>query len=307
MNDYLSLTLGVLLAGLGGELFLAGLLGLATWARVPARLVATTIAAFATSSPELTIALSAALAAQPEISLGDSLGSNVVNVGLVLASAVLIARIPAPRAAVRRDFVAAISAPPLIGALSLDGVLSRLDGLLLLCAFLAWLQAVIREALHERRRSSAQPLPRRPLRAALSGFAGCAVLVLAGRLVVQAGHGIALRLDADLFVVGATLVALGTSMPELALGVIAQLRRTGEVGLGAILGSNVFNAFFIVGVAASICPIRVAWHEVALALAFGIATLAAVFPGPAQVIGRRRGLVLLALFVAYGASILSLS
>jgi cation:H+ antiporter len=304
MNEYASLALGVACAGIGGELFLAGLLGLSGRARVSAGIVAATVAAFATSSPELAIAVGSALAGTPEISLGDALGSNVVNVALILGLAALIAAIHAPRETSRRDLFTALLVPLLLGALAIDGLLSRLDGGVLLIAFVAWLAAVVGEARRQRR-GATPARDRMPLRRAAGlGLAGLCLLLLAGRLVVSGAQRIAEDSDIHLFVIGATLVALGTSVPELAIAVISQLRRRHEVGLATVLGSNIFNASFIVGVAALICPIRVAWSEASLPLLFGVATLAVSIPGRRGRIGRERGLLLLALYALYVALLL---
>jgi len=304
MSDFLVLALGVVCAGVGGELFLAGLVRLARWARISAGIAATTVAAFATSSPELTVAITSALAGTPEISLGDALGSNVVNVALVLGLAALIAPIPASRESSGRDLLAAALAPLLIGLLAFDGLLSRLDGLLLLVAFAAWLTATLVEARRQRRASRGSEAAPHGWRFALLGLAGLALLAIAGWLVVSGARGIAEESGAHLFVIGATLVALGTSVPELAVAVVSQLRRRHEVGLGTVLGSNIFNGGFIVGVAATICPIRVLWSEVSWALLFGAVTVAVTVPGRRASIGRARGLLLAGLYALFVAEAL---
>src|SRR3989338_484424 len=111
MNNYLGLTVGVLCAGIGGELFVRGVVWIARWARVSAGIVGATVAAFATSSPELSIAITAAMAGEPQISLGNALGGNVVNIALVLAIALLISGIQCPRDSVKRDIPVALIVP----------------------------------------------------------------------------------------------------------------------------------------------------------------------------------------------------
>ena len=150
MNNYLALAVGILCAGIGGELFVRGVVGIARWARVSAGIIGATVAAFATSSPELSVAITAAMAGKPQISLGDALGSNVVKVALVLAITLLISGIQCPRDSIKRDFPIALITPVVIGVLAFDGVLSRLDGLLLLGMFIAWAVAVTVEARKQR-------------------------------------------------------------------------------------------------------------------------------------------------------------
>ena len=304
MNDYLALFLGVACAGIGGELFVRGAVGIAHWARVSPGIIGATIAAFATSSPELSVSVNAAMAGQPQIALGDALGSNIVNVALILALALVISGIQSPRGSVKRDFPVALLIPIITGVLFLDGELSRWDGLLMLGMFLAWLVAAITEARKQRRSAEGVLGNHRRWLVVLSCVAGLVFLVAAGNLIVAGARGIATSLGMDEFIIGATIVAVGTSVPELATTVIAKLRGHDEVGLGTILGSNIFNGIFIVAVAAMIHPITVAWREVAMTLAFGLAALVLAYPTRKGFIDRRRGVLLLVLYAVYLTTIL---
>jgi cation:H+ antiporter len=172
MIDYLALLIGLACAGGGGELFVKGTVGLASAMRISPGIIAATIAAFATSSPELTVAVSSALTGAPEISLGDALGSNVVNVALILGMALLIAPIPVPRSGIRRDFPVALLVPVVVAVLLFDGRLSRLDGLLLLAGFFAWLVAVTYEAYSQRSAAPEMLGARPPSRAVLEELLG---------------------------------------------------------------------------------------------------------------------------------------
>lgn len=304
MNDYLTLLAGVGCAGIGGELFVRGTVSLARWARISPGIIGATVAAFATSSPELSVSLSAALAGKPQIALGDALGSNVVNVGLILALALVISGIQCPRSSVKRDFPVALVVPVLTGVLFLDGVLSRLDGFLMLGLFLAWLTATVFEA-HRQRNAAAEVFgEQRKWLVVLFSLAGLAFLGAAGSLIVAGARGIAIAFGLQEFVIGATIVAVGTSVPELATTVIAKLRGHDEVGLGTILGSNIFNGLLIVAVAAIIHPISVSWREIAVALVFGLLVLAFTYPARQGFIARRRGVLLLVLYGVYLAAIL---
>lgn len=299
MNDYTTLILGVMCAGIGGELFVRGAVGLARWVRVTPGIVGATVAAFATSSPELSVSINAALAGKPQIALGDALGSNIVNIALILGLALLISGIQSPRNSVKRDFPVALLIPIITGVLFLDGELSRFDGLLMLSMFLAWLVAAIVEA--RKQRSAAEEVlgEYRRWLVVLSCVIGLAFLIAAGNLIVAGARGIALAFGIDEFVIGATIVAVGTSVPELATTVIAKLRGHDEVGLGTILGSNIFNGIFIVAIAAIIHPITVAWREIAITLVFGFVALVFTYPTRTGFIERRRGVLLLVLYAAY--------
>ena len=299
MNDYAALLVGILCAGAGGELFVRGTVGIASALRISPGIIAATVAAFATSSPELTVSITASLAGTPQIALGDALGSNVVNVALILALAILIKPLIARRPTIRRDFPVALAVPVVIGVLLIDGSLSRLDGMLLIVLFTGWLIAVLIEARRERSAAAEILGEGRPLFAIAAGVAGLALLILAGKLIVAGATGIATAYGLDAFLIGATIVALGTSVPELATAVISGLRGHEEVGLGTILGSNIFNGLLIVGTAASIAPIAVDLRTVAPALILGATALALAYPPSSGVIARWRGGILLGVYAVY--------
>lgn len=299
MSPYLTLALGVLSAGLGGELFVRGTVSLATWARIAPGIVGATVAAFATSSPELSVSITSALAGTPQIALGDALGSNVVNIALILALALLISGIQSSRDSIRRDFPVAFLVPVLTAALAADGELSRLDGSLMLSVFLAWMIATVIEA--RRQRSAAEEVlgAHHLAPALLSAAIGLGLLVGAGLLIVDGARAIAISFGLSEFIIGATVVAVGTSVPELATALISKLRGHDEVGLGTVLGSNIFNGLFIVAVAALIHPIAFEASSVRVALAFGLVAVMLTLPGKSGYIGRGRGMLLVLLYVAY--------
>ena len=299
MNDYLALAFGVVCAGVGGELFVRGVVGIALWARISAGIVGATVAAFATSSPELSVAISSALAKKPEISLGDALGSNVMNVALILAIPIIMKGIKSSPNSVQRDYPFALFAPILTVILALDGELSRLDGVLLLAAFIFWLVIVMLEVRRQRSATEKVLGEKRGWLAILLSVAGFLCLIAAGQFIVTGAKGIALSFGIDEFVIGATIVAIGTSIPELATSIISIARGHDEVGVGTILGSNIFNGLFIISVAAIIYPIKIHLGEVLPVLAFGLVTVILIWPPGHGYIGRARGLLLLALYAAY--------
>lgn len=304
MNDYVLLLLGVSCAGAGGELFVRGTVGLGQAARITPGVIAATIAAFATSSPEMTVSITGALEGKPALGLGDALGSNVVNIALILGLSLFWGAFQPPADSLRRDFPVALAAPVLTAALLFDGRLSRWDGLVLLALFAAWLVAVLREV--RRQRSAAPEVlgEPKPGRALAESAAGLALLIAAGKLIVSGASGVAQSYGVDAFVIGATIVAIGTSVPELATTIIARVKGHDEVGLGTVLGSNIFNGVFIVGIVACISPIPVSLPLVAPALILGAVAVALTFPGRSRTLDWRRGLILLAIYAVYVAALL---
>lgn len=307
MHDYFILFAGIVCAGIGGELFVRGSVGIAHWSRVSPGIIGATVAAFATSSPELSVAISSALAHKPQLSMGDALGSNIVNVALILALALLISAIQCPRSSIKRDFPMALFAPAITVALVIDGEISRLDGFLMLCIFIAWLTTTIFEA--RRQRSATDQVLGEPKgwRSILDSIVGLILLFGAGQLIVTGAIGIAMAYGIKEFVIGATIVAIGTSIPELATVVISKIRGHDEVGIGTILGSNIFNGLFIISVAALIYPIAVDIRRVMATLLIGLLAVLLTYPIRSGLLERRRGAFLLTLYIAYIVIIIQLN
>lgn len=298
--DLLRLAAGIACAWAGGELFVRGLHGASVWMRIPARLAGVTLGAFATSAPEVSVAVQAALASAPVISVGDVAGSNVVNVALILALALL----PGPLAAVwkdiSRDFLMALAVPVILGGVLWDGFLSRSDGVILLTVFVLWLVSVIREGLRHRSNDVQDSPAGGPSGAMPAGLltGGLMLLVLAGHFIVAGAKGVALRCGMSEFAVGAAIVAAATGTPELATTIVARLKGHHELGLGNILGSNIFNGLFIVSLVALIAPCPLPIATVASALAAGVLTTLLCLPAQGS-IPRSRGWVLLAVYVMW--------
>jgi len=307
-TSILLLLAGVVLAWFGGTLFVDGAVGLARWARWPVAVIGVTVAAFGTSSPELMVAIHAAKDGVPEISLGDVLGSNIVNIALILALVLSLSGMKAEDDGVRRDWAWALAAPFIMAAVLWDGWFSRVDALILMGLFVLWLTLVVRHARRHAARNVEEiieagraSLPKTVLLVLL----GLAMLIGAAQFVVHGGKGVALALGWSPFVVGAVVVAVATGTPELATTIIARLRGHHDVGLGNILGSNVFNALFIAALAALIQPYAVKPPELVPSLVFGVVTTVLILPGRGGNLGRWRGFVLLGLYALYVAMTLN--
>lgn len=294
----LALLGGVALAGFGGELFVRGVLGFARWARIPAAVAAATLGAFATSSPEAIVSTTAALKGNPTIGLGDATGSNVVNFALVLALALLFKPIRAGRREMSLDYWAALGTTVLLGTLALDGIIGAIDGVVLLLAFSVWMTGHVRRALAGRTLAAAgHETPGYRVLADCVG--GLVLLLVAGQLVVDGAKTIAEAFGIPPFIIGATLVALGTSIPELATTLVAQWRGHDHVSVGTLLGSNVFNGLFIVGMTSLITPIPIQSAGIWIALAAALYAVAICWPGASERLGRNRGVALIAGYVVY--------
>ncbi len=306
MNPWLALAIGFVCAGLGGELFVRGAVGLAHWARVSPGIIGATVAAFATSSAEVAVAVSSGLAKEPQISLGNAIGSNVSNVALILAIALFMSSITATRGTLKREFPVAVLAPVVLILFAVDGQLSRLDSAIMILLFFGWLTAVIIEA--RRQRSSVVETLGEVNHSLIIVWCvvGLALLGVAGHTIVIGAAGVGELFGLDTFVVGATLVAIGTTIPELATVMISRLKGHDEVGLGTVIGSNIFNVLFVVPIAGSIHPISIELRELSIGIIFGIVVLLCAYPRRSGSIPRSRSVLLIALYVSYMAVILQL-
>lgn len=304
MKDILFFALGVLCATFGAELFVRGTLGFGRAARIAPGLVAATMGALATSSPELTVAIASALEGAPQISLGNALGSNVINIAFILAIALLLMPIEISRNAIQRDFTFAVLAPVLLLAILWDGRMSRLDSLLLLVCFAVWFYLNIAEAMTQRARTlpDADASFVAPILYALSGLG---LLMLGGKLIVDSGQSMALKFGLSEYVVGATIVAIGTTVPELGTVVMSRLRGHYDISLGTLMGSNIVNGLLIVGIAGAISPYEVRTASMLVTLGCGFLAVLLIYPTASGSIGRPRALFLLALYLANIALLLS--
>ena len=294
-----------ILAGIGGEMFVRGVIGTAARWRLSELMVAMTIAACATSAPELTVAIVASAEGHSALALGDALGSNVTNILLILGAALLFGRMAANPDAMRRHLAWAIAVPVATCGLLADGTLSGWDGGLLLLGFAAWLTMTVVGIRRARAGVAAEPdgapAPR-PLALIALLVGGVAVLAVAGRLFATGGRALAELFGFPEAVVGATVVALGTSMPELMTTLISRWRGHHEIGVGTLLGSNLFNGLAILGTAAVISPIHPPLPPVWVVLAAGVLAVILVVPRR-EGLGRWRGVTMLACYALYVAAL----
>jgi cation:H+ antiporter len=303
-----ALTVVLLLAGFaalvgGGEVLVRGASGLARSFGLSPLVIGLTVVSFATSAPEFAVTLGATLSGSPGIAVGNVVGSNVANVLLVLGLAALVLPVAVRTSLVRADVPVVIGLSLLLLLLSLDGEVSRLDGVLLVVLLLAYIGFSVvvgrRQGAGDGAREQAPP---RPLRDGLLVLAGVALLVIGARWLVSAATEIAEAAGISDLVIGLTVVAIGTSLPELAACVVGALRKESELSVGNVLGSNLFNVLFVIGCVAVISPISVDASATAvhfpIMLAFGAVVAAGWFR---LRIGRSIGAVLLSGFLGYMA------
>ncbi|WP_308914845.1 calcium/sodium antiporter [Jannaschia sp. LMIT008] len=300
----LQLLLGFALLVAGGEALVRGAVGLAERLRVSPLVIGLTIVGFGTSAPELVTSLQAALAGAPGIAVGNVVGSNIANVALILGLTALIAPLAVARAGFARDGLALALATGACVAVVLGGALNRWMGALLVAGLAAYVAVAYRA---ERDTAPAEEGPTtpavRPWRAAALTAAGIATVILGARVAVDAAIELAALWGLSQAVVGLTVVAVGTSLPELVTSVVAASRRQPGLAFGNVVGSNICNVGGILGLTALIAPIdvpdRIATLDVWVMAGVAAGLIALVISR--QRIGRIAGGLFLAGYAAYTA------
>ena len=265
MNIFLSL-LGVAFLFVGGEALIRGALAAAKHLGVSPLLSGLVIVGFGTSAPELVVSVGAALNHQPDIAIGNVVGSNISNTFLILGICALITPLTVQPMALQRDAVTAIAASLLFVGLVGDDALGPFDSaifLLALLAYLAWayrserLQASSSAELLKAEAEEVTALPTSVAWIVVTLVGGLLLLIGGAQVLLIGVVGIAQQLGISEAVIGLTVVAVGTSLPELSISVIAALRRHADVAVGNILGSNIFNLLGILGLSALLQPLPI--------------------------------------------------
>lgn len=310
MLNLLWLLVGVGLLTLGGEALIRGALAAAQRFRVSPLLAGLVIVGFGTSAPELVVSVDAALSQRPDIAVGNVVGSNIGNVLLILGLCALVTPLTVARGALRRDGVSVLTGSVLFIVLVGGDALTRIDAVILilaLFAYLAW--AYLSEAnrddptaeIHKHEAEELSALPRSLGVTITALIVGLALLILGSRVLLHGAIGLAEAWGIPEAVIGLTLVAVGTSIPELAVSLIAAIRRHADVAVGNILGSNIFNGLGILGISAILQPLPV--HERILAFdqwfMLGSAVLLVAFLFTGYRLSRWEGGLLLLSYVIY--------
>ncbi|MGG5888678.1 calcium/sodium antiporter [Falsiroseomonas sp. HC035] len=324
MPTPLLILLGLILLVVGGELFVRGAVRIAERLGVSPLMIGLTLVGFGTSMPELVTSVQASLAGAPGIAVGNIVGSNIANILLILGLSALIFPIAVPSAALRRDGVLGAATSAALVAVALGWTLDRWVG----AAFLAGLAAYIAYAWRQERLPTPDhtaafekaqafeevhpPGSLHPADPAAPGWrgtplsvgfvlVGLVLVVLGGGLLVEGATALARSLGVAESIIGLTIVAVGTSMPELVTSVVAALRRHADVALGNVLGSNIYNVLGIGGatglIAPTVIPADIAGFDVYVMLAVSLLLL--VFARTGWRIGRREGALLMACYAGY--------
>ena len=249
---YVLFVAGLLGLFFGGEYLVRGASAVARHFRLSPMVIGLTIVGFGTSAPELLVSVQAALEGRPGIAIGNVVGSNIANILLILGTSAAIAPLLIPARKLWRDLGFMLAATAALWVMLWDGQVTRIEGLILLLGMAAFLTTAFLTGKDDGG-DSADDTPQ--WKAWAMTVAGLVVLVIGARLLVDSATEIARGFGVSEAVIGLTIVAVGTSLPELATSVIAAIRKQTEIAVGNIVGSNIFNIFGILGITATIIPI----------------------------------------------------
>ena len=312
-----SLLAGFLLLVAGGDLLVRGAVQAAERLGVSPLVIGLTLVGFGTSMPELVTSVQAGLSGSPGIAYGNIVGSNIANILLIGGISALICPVIVAEAALRRDAALMLGVAAIFAALAFAMPMGRLLGAIFVAGLAGYIALVIRQerttgehgAIHDKSAALLQadpglrPSSRRPglILPLLLALAGLGLVVLGGALLVEGAVALAHAFGIGETVIGLTIVAVGTSMPELVTSVIAALKRQGDVAFGNIVGSNIYNILGIGGTTAVIAPSAVPAEIVSFdaPLMVGVSALLVLFAATGRRIDRWEGLVLLAGYGAY--------
>lgn len=303
--DIVLLLLGLALLFAGGEALVRGAASLATRLGLPQFLIGLTVVGFGTSMPELMVSIEAVLLGSTDIAIGNVVGSNTANILLILGVSALIAPMAIVGASLRRDMGMMVAVAVLMLVLGFLGGIGRVVGagmLLSLTGYLVYAGFSDRNAASESETiSSSMP----GWKEAAFVVTGLGFLLLGADFLVGAATRLARAMEVSEAVIGLTIVAVGTSLPELATSVTAALRRNPEIALGNVIGSNIFNIIGILGITAAVKPISISTQMAAVDIPFMLAVsvvLAALY----LAVGKLTRSIAVAFLISYAAYVLYL-
>ena len=259
--SYLYLIAGLLLLIAGGDYLVKGGVAVAKRFKVPTLIIGMTIVAFGTSSPEFIVSLQSAIQGHPEISIGNVVGSNIANIGLILGITALILPMAVNRTSVKIDIPFMILCSLLFYLLAQDNLINRCEGFILVALLVLFVWFSIykgKQNITAKEAKEEEPKGKeiKMISAIIMIIASCVALTIGANLLIDSAVSIAKDFGVSERIISVTLVAFGTSVPELATSIMAAIRKENDIAIGNIVGSNIFNILFVIGCSALITPIQ---------------------------------------------------
>ena len=303
----LILVLGFVCLVKGSDWFVDGAAGIATKFGIPQLIIGLTIVAMGTSAPEAAVSITAAMNGSADITIGNIVGSNILNVLIILGLSAVVFPLTVDKDTIKFDIPVTIFATLLLIFLGKDGNITRIDGIILLVVFVTYLLILIKKAKKSQTQNTevvseenADEKPKSMIMLLVMILGGLAMVIFGSRFVVISASFIARQFGLSERFIGLTIVALGTSLPELFTSVVAASKKNCDIAIGNIIGSNLFNILFVVGLSSLIIPVPFASAfriDSLIALVSVVALL--LFCLPKKRLSRFAGAIFLISYVAY--------
>ena len=289
----------------GADWFVDGAVGIAEKFGIPQLVIGLTIVAMGTSAPEAAVSISAAMKGSADITIGNIVGSNIMNILIILGLSAVITPLAVAKSTVKIETPFVILITLILLALGWDGTITFVDGIILWALFIAYLAYLFmlakkQQALGGPEEEEEEKKPLSLPKALLLIVVGMALIILGSNLAVEGATGLARFFGLSERFIGLTIVALGTSLPELVTSVTAARKKAADIAIGNIVGSNIFNILFVVGTSSLIIPITFAESfRIDTAVAAAVALLLLICCAPKKRLSRVSGILMLVCYVLY--------
>lgn len=297
--DFLMLLVGFVLLIKGADYFVEGSSSLAKIFKIPTVIIGLTVVAMGTSAPEASVSLNAALAGANDIAISNVIGSNIFNSVVVVGVCAMMSSFVVDKDIARRDLPINVFITIVLVLMMLDGKLTRIEGIILSIGIVSFIIVMVVSAL--KNRSEVQDVEQLPLWKSLL-FIGCglAAVIFGGDVVVDSATAIATMFGLSQNFIGLTIIAVGTSLPELVTSIVASRKGESGLALGNAVGSNIFNILFILGMSASISPLNVASESIIDGIVLIVIAITLLIMAKTKgKMDRKEGLVCVLIYIVY--------
>lgn len=297
---YFLLVVGFLLLIKGADLFVEGSASLAHIWKVPSLIVGLTIVAMGTSAPEASVSITAGLSGSNEIAIGNIVGSNIFNGMIVVGVCAMMGAFSVDRKLLKRDIPVSLGAALLLVIMMMDFTLSRVEGMILVILMVAYIIWTIKDALAARKNEPDQEVSYSISKSVIFIMIGLAMIILGGNLVVENASAIASIFGVSQNLIALTIVAIGTSLPELVTSITAARKGEHGLALGNAIGSNIFNILFILGFSVVLSPIKVVMESFYdSVILIGISIILFLFSATRKNFSKKEGFICVMVYLAY--------
>ena len=300
--DIFLLIVGIIVLLQGANMFVSGASGLAKHFRIPTFIIGLTIVAFGTSAPEAAVSISASLRGFGDLALGNIVGSSLMNILVILGLSAIFMPVIIKESVIKRELPFALLATLLLIAFYYLGhqVLGRLEGAIFLTIFVIFMWVLLKGSRNTAAVNDPNEIIKNPWLSTLFLIIGAVAIAFGGDLITNKASNIAVDLGMSEMLIGLTIVAIGTSLPELMTTLVAAFKKETDIALGNIIGSNIFNILFVLGITSVISPMHLSSGALMdMVLLFVITLITFVFAFTDREITKKEGIVMVSIYFVY--------